>query len=157
MKLTAQTNIAEVLAELRRIRAKGEDLAPLFDELANALFTQADEALEKEQAPSGAAWKPLAERTIARKGHDRRLHDSGALRQTLDFFSDQNAATVGTSAVSNNGYPYPAVMQFGTEDGRVPARPFLPFDPEGDLMDTARDSLLTLARAHFERLFDAHG
>ena len=155
MRFTSQNNIDAVLGELARLGAKGEHLGPLFAALANELYTLADYALEHEQDPDGGAWRPLAPATRAQKlkrhGFARKLHESGELRERLETDSDPQSATVGTNIVSSTGYPYPAVQQFGANDGRIPARPFLPFDPEsGDLMNGARDSLLELVRAHFE-------
>ena len=155
MRFKSQNNIDAVLGEVARLRTKGEDLGPLFLALANELYTLAEYALEHEQDPDGRAWRPLAPATRARKlkrhGLARRLHESGELRLRLDTESDRHSATVGTNITSKTGYPYPAVQQFGTDDGRVPARPFLPFDPiSGDLMDGASLGLLELVRAHFE-------
>ena len=155
MRFKSQHNIDAVLGEVARLRAKGEDLGPLFEALANELYTLAEYALEHEQDPDGGAWRPLAPATRARKlkrhGLARRLHESGELRERLETESDRQSATVGTNSVSKTGYPYPAVQQFGTEDGRVPARPFLPFDPESrDLMDGASLALLELVQTHFE-------
>ncbi len=150
MYITSHTNIDTVLAELATIEAKGQRMAPLFEEIANHLYNLADEAFENEASPDGSSWQPLSPLTIERKGHDRKLHDSGHLRETLDFDSDNRSATIGTHAVSDKGYPYPAVQQFGTEDGQVPARPFLPFTDEGDLMDEAADRILVLVQEYFE-------
>ena len=44
MRFKSQNNIDVVLGEIRRLRAKGEDLGPLFLELANALYTLAETA-----------------------------------------------------------------------------------------------------------------
>ena len=155
MRFKSQHNIDAVLGEVHRLSARGEDLGPLFEALANELYTLAEYALEHEQDPDGGAWRPLAPATRAQKlkrhGLARRLHESGELRLRLDTESDRQSATVGTNIVSQTGYPYPAVQQFGTNDGRVPARPFLPFDPEsGDLMDGASRGLLELVQAHFK-------
>ena len=150
MEIHPITNIDEVLSELNAIKARGERMAPLFEEIAGHLYNIADESFENEASPEGAAWQPLAPLTIARKGSDRKLHHSGRLRETLDFDSDDHSASIGTTAVSEKGYPYPAVQQFGTEDGKVPARPFLPFTDSGDLMDSAKDSVLALVQEYFE-------
>ncbi len=150
MQINAHTNIDTVLKELAVIQTKGQQLAPLFAELANHLYNLADETFENETSPDGSPWQPLSPQTIARKGHSRKLHASGHLRETLSFASDTRSATVGTNAVSVTGYPYPAVQQFGTTAGKVPARPFLPFSAEGDLMAEASDSILTLVHEYFE-------
>ena len=119
MRFTSQINIDAVLGEVGRLRAKGEDLGPLFLALANKLYTLAETALEHEQDPDGGARRPLAPATRARKvkrhGPVRRLHESDELRERLTTESDRHSATVGTNIVSKAGYPYPAVQQFGTQ------------------------------------------
>ena len=150
MQITATTNIDEVLAAIEAIEQKASNMTPLMGDIANHLFNLADEALENERAPDGSAWQPLAPATVAAKGHDRRLHDTGHLRDTLDYDSDSHSATVGTNAVSSGGqYPYPAVQQFGTEDDHIPARRFMPFSDQGDLMDEAKDDLINLVQTYF--------
>ena len=133
MRFTGQHNIDAVLGQLQRLGAKGEDLGPLFAALANELYTLAEFALENEQDPDGRAWRPLAPATRARKlkrhGFIRKLHESGELRERLDTESDRQSATVGTNIVSKTGYPYPAVQQFGTQDGQIPA-PSCPLTPK---------------------------
>lgn len=150
MNIIADTNLDEIQTKLEEIQGRGHDMAPLFEEIANHLYNLADEAFENEASPDGTAWRFLTYYTVADKQRDRILHETGHMRETLDFDSDGHSATVGTNAVSEKGYPYPAVHQFGTEDGKVPARPFLPFTDQGDVMDEATDSILALVREHFE-------
>ena len=45
MRFKSQNNIDAVLGEVARLRAKGEDLGPLFEALANELYTLAEAAL----------------------------------------------------------------------------------------------------------------
>lgn len=59
------------------------------------------------------------------------LQDTGALKKSIQ------AATVGkynvtvyTKLHSKDGYYYPAVHQFGSKDGKVPARPFMLWQDE---------------------------
>ena len=151
MQITTQTNIAEVMQVIESIDAAAENLTPVFSDIADHLFNLADEAFENEASPDGTAWQPLAASTMSLKGHSRPLHDTGHMRETLGSSSDNYSASVGTNATSNGGYAYPAVHQFGTIDGRIPARPFLPFDEDGDLMADATDDILTIVRDHFEQ------
>jgi phage gpG-like protein len=40
------------------------------------------------------------------------------------------------------------VHQFGTKDGTVPARRFLPFDENGDISDSLKDGTIDLIISH---------
>lgn len=51
MRFKGQTHIDAVLSEVGRPQARGEDLGPLFEALANKLYTLAEVALEHEQDP----------------------------------------------------------------------------------------------------------
>lgn len=153
MQTRITTNIDEVIKAIQAIEAKANDLSPVFAEIANHLYNAADQAFDDETSPDGTEWAPLADLTIKQKGHDRKLHNTGSQRETLIADSDKHSATVGTNAVSKEGYAYPAVMQFSAEDGKVPARHFLPFTEERDLMGNTKDSVLELVVAYFTLQF----
>jgi len=148
METTGQANIDEVLKRVEQVESKTSNLRPVFDEIANHLYNVTEEALERNSSPDGTAWEPLSPITIARKGHDRMLDGKGDMRESISVDSDNNSATIGVNALSKTGYPYPAVQHFGTEDGRVPARAFLPFDNEGDLMGVAKDGIVDFVLDH---------
>jgi len=150
MHITTNNNIDSVLAALGEIEDKADNLRPVFDEIANHLYNITEDALESNSSPDGTAWEPLSPFTIARKGHGRMLDDKGDMRENISIDSDSESASIGTNSISKTGYPYPAVQHFGTEDERTPARPFLPFDETGDLMDVGRDDILDFVLAHFE-------
>lgn len=78
-------------------------------------------------------FKPLAESTVKRKGHARFYQDTGFLVRNLTIWSDGQNWNVGFRA----GIKHPTsgkdmtiiakALEYGTEDGRIPARPvFLP-------------------------------
>ena len=150
MHTTGKHNIDTVIKAVEGLEAKADNLSPVFDEIANHLYNVTEEALESNSSPDGAAWEPLSPFTIKRKGHDRMLDDKGDMRENITIDSDHESSTIGTNSLSEDGYPYPAVQHFGTDDGRVPARPFLPFDEDGDLMPMASDGIVDLVLAHFE-------
>ena len=150
MEPTGHHNIDEILKRMAALEAKANNLRPVFDEIANHLYNLTEAALESETSPDGTPWQPLSPVTIARKGHDQMLYDQGDLRENIHYDSDHESATIGVNIVSTTGYPYPAVHQLGTDDERIPARPYFPFNEEGDLMDVAHDSIVEFIVEHFD-------
>lgn len=143
------SNITEVKRQLAHLEHRGYQLAPLMAEIANLLQTTTETAFENESNPfDGAAWEPLAERTLAKK-KGKTLYESGRMQDSLKVFSDNKQAIIGLPATAK-GYNYPAVHQFGTTDGKIPARPFLPIDATGgDISDGLRGDIIDLMIEHF--------
>lgn len=151
MQTTITSNIDEVLREVQKYQEQGEDLAPFFGSVANLLLNTTEEAFASETSPlDGAPWEPLSAATLANK-KGKPLYESGKMQDSLIAFSDNDSAAIGFNATSK-GYPYPAVHQFGTQDEKIDARPFMPFDENGDITDEIKDGILELAVAHFESL-----
>jgi len=140
-------NLNRLLKELRK---KGEDFSPVTKEIANYLYLISDETFDNESAFDGTPWDRLADSTVKAKGHDRKLYDDGDMRDSLSEDSDGGKAIVGLNVISDDGYPYAVVHQFGTDDERVPARPFLPFDEENQLYEGAKDEIIDLVRDFLE-------
>ena len=144
-------NIAEVLREIQRIEHKGIELKPVFARIANHLQNITEDAFEDEKSPlDNSQWQPLSEATLKRKKGDKKLYDKGHMQRGLVTASSETGAMIGFNATSDDGYPYPAVHQFGTDDEKIPARPFLPFDERGDITPSAKASILEFVVAHFE-------
>ena len=125
--------------------ARGENFTPLTEEIANHLYNLTDEAFDVESSYTGTPWARLSDSTIKAKGHDKILHKEGDLRGSLYSTADSDGAYVGVNATAN-GYPYPAVHQFGTQEGKVPARPFLPFNEHGDVYDPVIDEIVEMVK-----------
>lgn len=151
MKLQLESNIDDVILYIEKLHKRGQDLAPLFAEIANELSNRAETAFEDEiSAFDGEDWAELATSTIKqKKGRGRKLQHTGHMKDNLHVEHDADSAVIGLNAVSKDGYTYPAVHQFGTDDGKVPARPFLPFE-DGDISDDLRDDLRDMVFAHFD-------
>jgi len=66
------------------------------------------------------------------------LQDTGALKKSIAATTvGRNGFVVYTKLHSKDGYYYPAVHQFGSLDGKIPARPFMVWQPE-DIRDIKR-------------------
>lgn len=77
---------------------------PLTD-FVGVLEDQESSAWDSRMSPAGEAWPPLSEYTIRKKGHDRPLILTGALR----------AAMTDRHAPGHVGEVQPTLMTFGTD------------------------------------------
>lgn len=149
MQFSATSNIDEVLTTIGKYQRKGEQLAPFYQSVANLLLNTTEDSFADETSPlDGSAWQPLAASTLAHK-KGKALYEKGKMQESLIAFGDNSGAAIGFNATSD-GYAYPAVHQFGTDDGKIVARPFLPFDENGDITDDVKDGILDLAVEHFQ-------
>ena len=128
LTVTAKTEV--VSRELRRIAGKLADRRVVNRQLSIDLHKMVMRNFESE-SHDGKPWAPLATSTI--RGRERRqkkpinlfkiLQDTGYMRQSFDFFSDNDQAGVG--AVESKAHAELSVIhELGL--GHVPARPMLP-------------------------------
>jgi phage gpG-like protein len=100
------------------------DLEPAMEAEFGHLERLHETYFDNERAPDGSPWAPLAPSTIARKGHNRILIETDAMRKSL---VDQSGDSIRELArASTQG------LSFGTNDpkspfhtkgtGRMPAR-----------------------------------
>jgi phage gpG-like protein len=76
--------------KLMRAGFRAEAAQPLMESLAFFLSRISKEQFESQGARSGQPWQPLAPSTVARKGHDTILVDSGALRDSFQYGGEDN-------------------------------------------------------------------
>ncbi len=138
---------AKVKKALHTLIARGENMQPLTEEIANHLYTLTDEAFEVESAYDGTPWARLSPDTVKQKGNSKMLYHEGTLQRSLWQDNTADAAYVGVNA-SADGYDYGAVHQFGSK--HVPARPYLPFDEHGVIYDTVIDDILMMVKDYLE-------
>lgn len=151
-------NLEGVQQFLRELGKRIEDVRPALEEIGQSGRNITEEAFESGVSPWGDVWTPLAASTLERKGvkagspmsTGKLLYETGRLRESLYYTldGDGRSVVIGANAKSADGYPYPAVMQFGTEDGRVPARMFLPIDPDGELAPVFAREILAILDEH---------
>ena len=146
MQITINSNLDQVQAKLEQLAKKGQNLKPLMAEVANLLQQTTEESFDNQASPDGTPWADLDPKTEKRK-KGKPLYESGRMQESLSVFSTATSAGLGFNAKAQNGYPYPAVHQFGSE--HVPARPFLPIDDDGDIADDLKESILELAVSYF--------
>ncbi len=111
-----------------------EPLKDFFEDLQDAHF----DYFRNEHGPDGSAWPPLAPSTIARKGHDRILFDSGDLESQL---VDDGA---GIREVTHRGLIYGTDLFYSIfhqepQEGGLPRREHVGMDDE--LLQVVVDSV----------------
>ena len=98
--------------------------------------------------------RPAARRKL--EGGLAILQDTGVLRGSIRVYSDSDSVTIGAARVKTKaGTPmeYAAIHQFGGMAGRnrkvrIPARPFLPVDRDGNLSPEAERGVLAAIYDH---------
>jgi len=128
---------------LARLQAVGQHLQPAMANVGDMLVSRVTECFERGESPDGEQWEPLAESTKrGRLRHNKSnfrkngklsargrresaagaqpLVDTGNLRNSITRNVSGNSVEVGTNLI------YGALHQFGSANGDVPARPFLP-------------------------------
>lgn len=136
-RLAIDIDDAELRATLSALTAAVADPAPALREIGEHLLrtTRARFGQGEKRAPDGTPWARNSATTIARKGRDNPLYQSGLLQGTLrwQLTGGGRAVEVGSNRI------YAAVQQFGQPKGAsgrtrrggpipwgdIPPRPFL--------------------------------
>lgn len=98
--------------------------------------------------------RPAAKRKL--EGGLAILQDTGVLRGSIRVYSEKNSVTIGAARVKTKAgthMEYAAIHQFGGMAGRgkkvrIPARPFLPVDKDGNLSPDAERGVLAAIYDH---------
>ncbi len=141
--------IETVNKKLKQLQSIGSDLQPVMAELANHLYNVVDESFQKQQTPDGISWNPIKPRKDD-KSPNRILYDEGTMQDSLSQKSNKNEAIVGLNATAN-GYPYPIVHQFGSKDGSIEARAFMPIRRDGMIYEGTLKELEDIVEVFFEK------
>ncbi|TQR29170.1 hypothetical protein DMB92_08515 [Campylobacter sp. MIT 99-7217] len=122
--------------------------------IAETLYKESKENLEKEQDSFGKKWPALKQSTInSRKAqkimHTKKLFATGSMQSSLTNGVENDRAYVALNA-TYKGFAYASVHQFGSK--KVVARAFLPIDEKlsinqrvaKDIEEQTKDMLYTL-------------
>ena len=152
-------NLEKVQEMLSNLAEHIDDIRPALHEAGQIIQNSTEEAFESGVSPWGETWTPLSPVTLDKKkitafnpiSMGKLLYDTGRMRESvyMALGIDGKSVEVGLNAKSK-GYPYPAVHQFGTDDGKIPARPFLPMDSDGELERRVSEEILEVFEAHLE-------
>lgn len=96
---------------------------PILQDFQQDIAEGEKAAFDGQHEPGGAAWAPLRPSTIARKGHNRILFETGALMTSLVSLGGPGNinATTERSLLFGTDIPYAIFHDQGTS--RMPARP----------------------------------
>ena len=134
MRFVVSTDgLGEALGTLRLLATKGEDLAPMLDELGQDEVARVVQRFEQSRSPDGTAWQAL--KRPRPRGGDRPLQDTGVLMGSITAQVHGNTLQIGTAT------DYAHYHQFGTQ--HIPARPFL------GVSDDLLASIKELTHAYF--------
>lgn len=134
MRFVVSTDgLDEALGTLRLLATKGEDLAPMLDELGQDEVARVMQRFEQSRSPDGTAWQAL--KRPRPRGGDRPLQDTGVLMGSITAQAHGNILQIGTAT------DYAHYHQFGTQ--HIPARPFL------GVTDDLLASIKELTHAYF--------
>lgn len=150
--------VLQALAELQRRTA---DLTPAMQDIGQGLVEGIRRRIRAGRDWRGRPFAPNAPSTVARKGRNSPLVDSGRMADlSLHYAAGRDHVEVGSSAIQSALLHYGARRaQFGrTRRGRpipwgdIPARPFMPMTVDGRLPDAARDLVLAAIADHIADL-----
>ena len=141
---------------LNRMLSRLQNTEPAMANIAALLAKEAKDQFKAEAGPDGEPWPDLAESTKeARKkkkkwpGKMLRV-SAGGLYASVQTSYGTNYAQIGTNKA------YGRIHFFGGEAGRkssrvtIPARPYLPISPDGELSTNARIDILNAMLAHID-------
>jgi phage virion morphogenesis protein len=148
-KIEILVDDAGLQAALARLSATLGDMTPIMQAVANELLSQTEINFAQQGRP---AWSPLAQITI--KERTRQGSWPGRILQISPAGlapSIQTAAGPDFARIGSNK-PYAAIHQFGGQAGRnhkvrIPARPYLPVNTDGQLQPEAREAILAIIEA----------
>lgn len=160
-------NSATVIARLDEIARQVDNMRPAFAAIGEALTESTKRRFSTSLAPDGQPWAPNAPATIlarlaevkgtvgkrgklTKKGAavvmaKKPLVDTELLQDTITWQADDTGAEVGTNRFAGEWEGGAAVHQFGSDDGTIPARPFLGLSSDDET--TVLDILGTFLRS----------
>ena len=140
--------ILELPAVKRKLEEIGQNIsntAPLMKEMGNYLYNITRDSFDEEKDPNGRSWSPLSNTTTKSKNTSKMLYQEGDLQDKFIYSVSKREIAIGTNA-NNDGFLYPAVHQFGTDNAwgrgiKVEARAFMPITIDGKLYDDVENEL----------------
>lgn len=132
MKVGIESGLGDVVAELEGMTERMGDLSPATAAGAEATRTAIMERFDTETDFRGQPWAEHSPGWAARRKPAKKLVQDSILRGDVHAEGAPDGILFGVSGASED---YAPVQQFGSEDGKTPARPYLPVDENGDFID----------------------
>ncbi|NOT18563.1 MAG: phage virion morphogenesis protein [Sulfuriferula sp.] len=153
--ITIEIRDSAVQQALRNIGQRVADMSPVMRAIGVEMLSETEGNFQYQGRPK---WMGLASRTIeqrTRKGSwpGMILQREGDLAGAVRVESDSNSMTLGVL----DEIKYAAIHQFGGMAGRgrkvkIPARPYMPFDINGNLTDTMHNEVLSIASDYLRKV-----
>lgn len=127
--VTLQTqSIDDIVSFLNDVRDTGFIDQSVFESIGDQLRIQTEKRFKNQVDPDGNSWAPLEEKYAKRKAkkatRQKILQFEGRLFDTLVSQATDYSVKFGSNSIYANTH------QFGSEDGDIPARPFLGINDE---------------------------
>ncbi|MBX9935052.1 MAG: phage virion morphogenesis protein [Burkholderiaceae bacterium] len=163
----------EVLATLQALTQRIGNMAPVLQAIGDDITERTKRRFETSTGPDGTPWKANSSATMGiysmrlGQGHRKKdgslnkrgqariagkkpLIDTGELRRQIVPQVSNNVLTITATPA------YAAIQQFGGQAGRgnkvkIPARPYLPVKPDGDLYPQEKVLILDTLQAFLIR------
>lgn len=155
--ITVEVLDESVIAALKRLRARAQDMLPAMEEIGAAVRTHIDLNFRAESDPHGKPWEPLSAVTTRRRGSSAKiLRDDVILANSITYQANKESVEIGTSVI------YSGTHQFGAKKGQygrtkrgapipwgdIPARPFM---PSSKLPDDLSDEIIDIVERHIAK------
>lgn len=160
MSFTIEIHDKDVTTALNNLLRATSDLSPFLMALGDDIIERTKQRFETATAPDGIPWAPNSPVTLARKKAGKRplQGESGDLARQFYPEVSENELIV------SNTMKYAAVQQYGAIQGEfgrdqrnhpipwgdIPARPFMPITPMGDLYPEEKATIVDLLNRYFQ-------
>lgn len=153
--ITVEVDDRSVLAALNQLQGRVQNLAPAFSEIGERIQETTQARFSTSTAPDGSRWQPNSQATILgylgiktgsyqkKSGkisangagyaiNKKPLVASGLLKDSIHWQLVTGGVEIGTDRFADAWEAGAAVHQFGSRNGRIPARPFLGLSDEDE-------------------------
>lgn len=160
--ITVQVHDQEVRAALKQLAARIGNLRPYLQAVGEDIMERAKLRFETSTGPDGRRWSPNARATVeaylaskggyGKKGINKKglalaMSKKPLVGETRSLARQFHVAVTANGVAVGNTMIYAAIQQFGGQAGRgkkvtIPARPFLPIYPSGNLYPAEQAEIL---------------
>lgn len=166
-------NDAAVLAALRQLRGRLDDMSPALKEIGEDLTAIAKQTFSTSTSPWGNRWAPNAEATIlahlakfsgsyskrtgrlTAAGSRRTINKKPLIGETRMLSTDIFPDVEGNTLTIGSPFPWAAIQNLGGMAGRgkkirIPARPFMPIDELGNIAPIAQTAVMDVLERYLK-------
>lgn len=159
--ITIEVNDRSVLDALNALHRGLSDMTPVMNEIAQALASESERQFATQSGPLGA-WPRLSEETTIPSRTQKGTWPGKMLQVSAGGLAPSILTAYGSDFASiGSNKPYSAMQMFGGTTSvssmipgkKIPARPYLPFNPETEEISTeANLTVLEILESFLGRL-----